>query len=172
MKTDLIAGNAADVIAVTFGEWYQYSQSDVFVDLNTMPGADDVLAQHGEGTVKPFNVDGKQLGAPVGVGRRIPYINKDMFDKAGVPLPSQTVPMTIAQWTDAVKKIQATLDKNAIAANMFNSELLDGLVLSSGTSFISSDGKKVMINTPEGIKAIQGYKDFMSSGAQVPVDQI
>ncbi|MCQ6559242.1 ABC transporter substrate-binding protein [Paenibacillus mendelii] len=169
VKTDLISGNAPDVIGLTASDWSAYIYSNVFLDLNTLPGAKEVFGQLTEDSVTAFNVEGAQLGAPVGVGRRVPFINKDLFAKANVPLPSQTEPMTAAQWVDMMKKVQAGLDGDMMAANLFPEELLDSLALSAGAPILSQGGKKVMINTPEGVKAIQAFKDIMASGAQVPI---
>jgi len=169
VKTSLISGNVPDVIGFTFSEWVSYIYSDVFVDLNTMPDAKEIFGQLTEDSVNSFNVEGQQLGAPIGVGRRVPFINKDMFEKAGVPLPSQKEPMTAAQLLDMMKKVQAGLEGDQKAANLFPEELLDSLALSSGSPMLSADGKKVMVNTPEGIKAVQAFGDIMSSEAQVPI---
>ncbi|MCD9020304.1 ABC transporter substrate-binding protein [Cohnella silvisoli] len=169
VKTDLISGNAADVIGFTSSDWFAYTYSNVFLDLNTLPGAQEVFGQLTEDSVAAFNVEGAQLGAPTGVGRRVPFINKDLFAKANVPLPSQTEPMTAAQWVDMMKKVQAGLEGDMMAANLFPEELLYSLALSAGSPVLSLDGKKVMVNTPEGIKAIQAFKDIMASGAQVPI---
>ncbi len=169
VKTDLISGNAPDVIAFTSSEWVAYIYSNVFLDLNTMPGAKEAFGQLTEDSVSAFNVDGAQLGAPIGVGRRVPFINKDLFVKANVPLPSQTDPMTATQWVEMMKKVQAGLEGDMMAANLFPEELLYSLALSAGSPILSQDGKKVMANSPEGVKAIQAFKDIMASGAQVPI---
>jgi multiple sugar transport system substrate-binding protein len=169
VKTDLISGNAPDVIAFSSSEWFAYIYSNVFLDLNTLPGAKEAFGQLTEDSVAAFNVEGAQLGAPIGVGRRVPFINKDLFDKANVPLPSQTEPMTALQWVEMMKKVQAGLEGDMMAANLFPEELLYSLALSAGSPVLSQDGKKVLVNTPDGVKAIQAFKDIMASGAQVPI---
>lgn len=169
IKTDLISGAAADVTAFSSSEWAAFAHSNVFVDLNTLPDATAVFGQLSESTVSAFNIDGKQLGAPIGVGRRVPFINKDLFNKANVPLPSQSEAMTVAQWVEMMEQVQAGLDGDMIAANVFPEELLYSLALSAGSPLLSTDGSKVQINTPEGIKAIQGFADIMSNKAQVPL---
>lgn len=169
VKTELISGNAPDVIGFSSSDWFAYIYSNVFVDLNTLPGAKEIFSQLTEDSVAAFNVEGAQLGAPIGVGRRVPFINKDLFAKANVPLPSQTEPMTAAQWVEMMKKVQAGLEGDMMAANLFPEELLYSLALSAGSPVLSQDGKKVLVNTPDGMKAIQAFKDIMASGAQVPI---
>jgi len=171
LKTDLIAGNAADVIAVDYSTFCALAPSGVFVDLSTLPNGPDVASSLVGGGVTAYQVDGKQYGLPIGVGCRIPFINTDLFTKAGVPIPSQTTPMTATDFVTMLNNLQAGLGSDYMAANLFGDELLDQLCNSIGAPILSADGKTVQSNTPDCIKAIQAWADIMTNKGSVPYDQ-
>ena len=123
LRTDLIAGNAADIICNSYSDWYSMSQSGVFMDFGTMPGAKDLIAQLSESAVDAFKVNGQQLSLPIGVSMRLPFINKDLFAEAGVPLPSQTEPLTTVELLDVMNQLRAGLDDDIMVSNFFPLEL-------------------------------------------------
>ncbi|QNU26215.1 ABC transporter substrate-binding protein [Geobacillus zalihae] len=84
--------------------------------------------------------------------------NKDLFDKAGVPYPKDD--WTWEDFLEAAKKLTKVENGKIVQfgiENFYTNELL----VENGGGFVSPDGKKVIIDSPESIEAIQFGRDLI-----------
>lgn len=170
VKTDLIAGTSADVISFYHGGWLPYSQSDVFVDMNSFDEAKATFAQLLPGALNAYEVEGQQLAAPIGVGRNLFILNKQAFEQANVPLPAQDQAMSAEEWIEVLAKVQESFGGDYKALNIGVTDLALILSSSAGSPLITEDARQIKINTPEGIHALELVKKFYDRGVVVPME--
>jgi multiple sugar transport system substrate-binding protein len=131
-----------------------------------------------------FKSNGKIWGATPGIEVILLYFNKDLFQKAGVALPSQDPmkPWTWAQFVAAAKKLtvdatgkhpdDAGFDVNAVktygtTAPSFWLFTMPFLYSNNG-SYASADGKKSALSTPQSVEVIQSIADLMLKNKVAP----
>jgi multiple sugar transport system substrate-binding protein len=98
-------------------------------------------------------------------------INKKLFAKAGLQVPSTDTPLTWDQAADYAKKL--TIIKNGkleqqgfvINCQTQDAEALNLMLAQQGKSLWSDDFSKININTPESKKILQYLVDNMKAGA-------
>ena len=171
LRADLIANNAADVIAVEYSNWFGIARSDVFEDLSSFSGADGVIASLAASGVEAYQVDGRQVGLPIGVGSRTLYYNANLFNQAGVGLPSQTVAMTTTELVEKMEQLKDALGDDYMSAHLYAFEMMHGLAATVNAPIVSGDGKTVLANNPESIKAITEWQKIMQARGKVPIEQ-
>ncbi len=124
------------------------------------------LNQFYEYTIKEMTFDGHIWGLPWDVDSRILFYNKDLFAKAG--LDPNSPPKTWDELLDYAKKLTVTDDKGnfkqiGFIPNFGNSWLYLYAIQNNG-KFLSDDGKTVLLNSQENVKALEfmvkGYDMF------------
>lgn len=115
------------------------------------------LGQFYEYTIKEMSFGGHIWGLPWDVDSRILYYNKDLFQKAG--LDPNTPPKTWDELLNFSKKLTVTDSKGnfkqiGFIPNFGNSWLYLYAIQNNG-KFLSDDGKKVLLNSPENVKALE-----------------
>lgn len=87
LRTDLLSGDAADIIFVNNWGWEPYSEIDVFEDL----GAVESLSATRSGLLadaqNAFRQGDKVVGIPIGLVSRVPVVGTADFEKADVEIP-------------------------------------------------------------------------------------
>lgn len=97
----LQSGDAPDLFMVwPGGEVRAQAEAGHLMDLTDV--ASDTIAELG-GTVKPWEVDGKQYALPFTFGIEGFWYNKDLFEQAGITATPETLP----ELNDAVAKLKA-----------------------------------------------------------------
>ncbi len=165
------AGDPPDVMYMW--NFPNYAASLLPLDAYVAKGGID-MADFGAGLL-PYasvnNPDGSTslMGIPAGYTTYVAYYNKDLFDKAGLPYPTDA-------WTWA--------DLRAAAAKIANPEAkvygygVDGNpdpydfelhLWSNGSAFISADGTttKGYLNSPESVEVFQTFVDMVKAGEAV-----
>jgi multiple sugar transport system substrate-binding protein len=160
LRTTVIAGTAADVIAFSNLQSGPYICKQAVYDMTKLPGAKQLLADMQEGTRDAVVVNNKIFGMPAGVGVRALIYNKDLFDKAGISYPSSTKPMTWDEFLKMAPKLTKK-DKNGkviqYAANFHKREIWEAFVVQNGGRFVDNytHPRKMLINSPDGIGGLQ-----------------
>jgi ABC-type glycerol-3-phosphate transport system substrate-binding protein len=109
--------------------------------------------------------NGKLTSLPFNKSVPVYYYNKDLFAKAG--LDPEKFPATWDEFVEAAQKL--TLDSNAdgnpdqwaTAFPVGSAWMFQCLVLQNGGEIFSSDGNKVVFDSPEGIEALQYMVDLI-----------
>lgn len=107
--------------------------------------------------------DGKIYGIPADIGPVGLFYRADIFEKAGVKASE------IETWDDFIeadKKIKvATNGECSIIGMSEDGDFFEMLLNEAGGSYVSEDGKTVVVNSPEGKKALAMVKKLLDSGA-------
>jgi multiple sugar transport system substrate-binding protein len=137
-------------------------------DLVAAEGFD--LAEYYEGCVKALTLEGKLLGLPFKAhpGLAIYYYNEKLFEQAGVPVPTP-------EWTHddqvtaarAIREIAGDQPIFGILPHTGWKGLLT-LIRSFGGELISEDGNTLLLNSDEGMAAIQRLYDFHQTSKAAP----
>ena len=162
--TALQSGAAPDVIDVQHGWVNGYAQNDLVAPL------DEVVTEREDyiPAALEYNTwDGKLWGAPYRIETHAIIINKADFKAAG--LDPSNPPATWEAFADAAKKLTADgksgfaiTGGGEVGNTIFRSLPFMWMV---GGGIISDDGKQVLVNTPETVKAVTYYTDFFKNGA-------
>ena len=131
-------------------------------DLAKKEGVD--LSQFDQSIVKALRVDGKQVAVPYDLGSLLIYYNKDMFTKAGVPLPKPG--WTTDDFLAAAKKLTSG-GKYGFAAFPVIDWTLPFATSLFGVNPVSQDGKLDLTN-PQFVAAMQWYADLVQKQKVAP----
>ncbi len=169
LRTDLLGGQAADIIFVNNWGWAPYSKLDVFEDLSTVDGLKDTFASLVTEVPSSFRSDGKTLGLPVGMVSRVPVVNTDDFKAAGVEVPQKTTAFTGDELAGILGDVADGSDR-AMGINITLTDALAIFLASADAPLVTADGK-IGCNTEAGIKAVGDFFRFAKSGVVVPLSQ-
>ncbi|MGY4928112.1 ABC transporter substrate-binding protein [Streptomyces sp. 900105755] len=137
-QTQAAGGNPPDVFqnAVTFLR--KYDKRGILLDLKSQGQAGNLSLDHFRaGVTKVGEVDGKQLGIPVGSNTMALVIDKKVYEKAGVE------PHTGWTWDDYFKALKTIHDRTKVAGDTgyFTIMYLYDLYLrQNGKAFYTADG--------------------------------
>lgn len=123
-------------------------------------GADDYLA----GPVASTKFDGKTYGVPQVTDTLALLYNKDLLAKAGV-----TPPKTMDELKTAALTIKAKTGASGVYLNPGGYFLLPFLY-GEGGDLVDVEAKKITVNSPEAVKAVDRAKDLIASGAAMKPD--
>jgi multiple sugar transport system substrate-binding protein len=137
-QTQAAGGNPPDVFQNAVGFLRKYDKRGVLLDLKSQIDAGNLsVDDFREGVVSVGQVDGKQLGIPVGSNTMALVIDKKVFRKAGVtPAPGWT-------WDDYFKALKTIHDKTGVPGDTgyFSIMYLYDLYLrQNGKAFFTEDG--------------------------------
>ncbi len=117
---------------------------------------------------KLFEKDGKQYGVIDIVNPTVVFYNKNLFKEKGLKTPLELAKE--GKWTmdEFLKAGKAIADPAnglygiSVARNWKNwQDQLVNIILQSGGDLFSEDGKKFLLNSPQGEKALQIYYDMI-----------
>jgi arabinogalactan oligomer / maltooligosaccharide transport system substrate-binding protein len=123
-------------------------------------GADDYLA----GPVASTKFDGKTYGVPQVTDTLALLYNKDLLAKAGVQPPK-----TMDELKTAALAIKAKTGAAGVYLNPGGYFLLPFLY-GEGGDLVDVEAKKITVNSPEAVKAVDRAKDLIASGAAMKPD--
>lgn len=170
MKTLIASGKAPDVFYVGSAEFYRFAETGTllnlqpYLDKTDLFNPDNVWKQ----ALDRYRYDGTSIGAgelyglPKDVGPWAFVYNKDLFEKAGVPVPSAAA----GEWTwnemlDAAKKL--TVDENGDGKPEqygVGAYSLESAVWGNGGEFIDYKTGTVLVDQPEFYEAMQFVADL------------
>jgi len=146
---------------------YGIHQLQTYVDAGVVLDVTDVAKQRGfdpsvtypkaEGEI---TIDGRQYCFPCNVNTNILFLNKNLFDKYGVPYPPERptwdeLVATAAKLT--IRKPGSKLPECFGMASIGWEEL----VYMAGGRFFNEDGTRCVVDSPEAIRAFGFYQDLM-----------
>ncbi|MDF2963030.1 MAG: extracellular solute-binding protein [Paenibacillus sp.] len=122
-----------------------------------------------EDILKMGSVGDKLYGIPIASLPNIVYLNKTIFEKAGVELPKDRK-WTWEQMETALKKVTS---KDVYGIGMFaKNEQADHLtishLMSAGEKWTSEDQSQFTINSPQGVEALQFFLKLQEEGLVAP----
>lgn len=170
LRTDLLSKKAADIIFVNNWGWEPYSDIDVFEDLGAVAEL-EATRNSLIGTAKDALRQGdKVVGIPVGMVSRVPVVNAADFETAKIEVPSgRETSFTGSELAQLLGDV-ADYSGRAMGINITLTDALYLFLASAGAPLVTSDGK-IGCNTPGGVKAVEEFYDFATSGRVVPLSQ-
>ena len=123
-----------------------------------------------ENALKKYRYDGKEQGVgdlwglPKDLGPFAFGYNKDLFKKAGIPLPDNDVPYTFEEFKEVCRKL--TIDKNGDGKmDQWGTGLnvhwsLIQFIWGNGADYLDSTKTKVTITDPKFVEALQYWADM------------
>lgn len=103
-----------------------------------------------------YQIDGKVLAAPIDVTANGLIYNKTAFAKAGVAVP--TSPDKVWTWPEFTEALQQVMAKGGVKYGMVidrTPQRWSTLMYQFGGSMLNDDGTKVVLNSPEAVKAVE-----------------
>jgi ABC-type glycerol-3-phosphate transport system substrate-binding protein len=172
IQTMVASGNAPDVISLGLEGVGFMIMNDLAQPLDDYITArpEELQKIRAEGIdrelLKIFEVDGKIYGYPFEANSVVTHIRKDIFQKAGVPLPS-------SNWTwDDFKEICAKIKAANTGAFAFavptNFFCLQALLYSNGAAPLNNNWDGAAINSPESVEVFQFLQDAIYKYGYAP----
>jgi multiple sugar transport system substrate-binding protein len=156
------------------GQFYDYASADFFLDLTPYVKRDNMEKDYLPQTWIKYQ--GKIMGAYTAAEAQVMYYNKDTLTKAGIPFPptdykkAWTWDEAVKYWTKLTTDTKgkhpgdAGFDPKHVVCFGVNHEvwfsMLYPRVWSANGEIFSADGKDVLIDKPDTIKAIQQLADL------------
>jgi multiple sugar transport system substrate-binding protein len=106
---------------------------------------------------------GKLLGLPTDFSPIVILYNQDLFDRFGVPHPSQN--WTTDEFLDSAKRLTRDTDGDG-HTDVFGFATIDSYnrwpawVWNNGGEILSKDGKRCLMDSPEAIEGLRSYVDL------------
>jgi multiple sugar transport system substrate-binding protein len=146
LQTDLSAGTQADVFDVDAGSFANIQANGVLASLDGVKSSD-----YRTSVLDTYKVDGKQYGLPTSFSNVVLFYNKDLFQKAGVPVPTDSW-----TWADEKAAAEKLTDKSGGVWGDYQPVTYNEYykaVQQAGGEFLSKDGKKAAFDSDSGKKA-------------------
>ena len=158
IQTQVAGGTAPDCYELNYENFVTFAAKNVLTDLGPLfQSAGMDFDAYDENALRAFNYKGKQFGVPVSYSVVLLFYNKDLFDKAKVPYPTN-------DWTwkdviEAGKKIRALGDDIfGIIQGVHFWEFYKVIEQNNGSLF-NADHTKFAVNSPENVEALQYMVD-------------
>ncbi|MGE5573280.1 MAG: ABC transporter substrate-binding protein [Bacillota bacterium] len=158
IQTQVAGGTAPDCYELNYENFVTFAAKNVLTDLGPLfQSAGMDFDAYDENALRAFNYRGKQFGVPVSYSVVLLFYNKDLFDKAKVPYPTN-------DWTwkdviEAGKKIRALGDDIfGIIQGVHFWEFYKVIEQNNGSLF-NADRTKFTVNSPENVEALQYMVD-------------
>lgn len=162
----LMSGQGPDVICSASGFGNGIVATKMLMDV--APVIDEIgRDKFYESAIEWFKYDGVEYGLPYRTDTKCLFYNKDMFEKAGISGP----PNTVAEFRDYAKRLTDSANNIAGAALPLNrDDSQSGMqflifMRAFGGNFLNADETAPQLTTPEAIQAFQYYTDIYNDGS-------
>lgn len=171
LPTDLSGGTAPDAFYIDSAFFPYLQEQGVLNDLSDVINQEDFYPT----ISSAFEADGKPYAAAKDVSTLAIYINKDIFEKAGIDQAS--IPKSyeeLVKWApEAQAKIDAAYGKGKVYLINQNADLARTwpFQMARGTSPITEEGKSDLAN-PDSIAGLKTIVDLFNAGAAATPQQV
>lgn len=164
LETAATSGTAADVFWMNGPNITKYAKGGVIAPIDDLLKNSDVdLANYSKALVSLYNIDNKQYAIPKDFDTIGVWYNKELFDQAGVPYPTNDW-----TWEDmvAIAKQLTKSDKSSygIAAQYRDHTGIYNTIYANSGYVISEDKKTSGYDKPETQAGIQCWVDLQEAG--------
>ena len=159
LKTIIAGGEAPDVAAMNFENLQQFAALGALADLDPLIEKDNFdMAQYYETTVGMHQYEDKQYGLPATFSTVPLFINKNLFDEAGVSYPDGSW-----TWEDLIqageKLTQEKDGDDIIDVYGYAPAWWPMYIFLNNASFFTQDGK-CALSSPEAVDGLQKMADL------------
>jgi multiple sugar transport system substrate-binding protein len=169
MNTVLAGGAAPDVFLTPDGNFGGWVKSGLILDMQKYVDNSGIkLDDMWESALGRYKFNGKILGSgdlyalPKDIGPSVLFYNKDLFKKEGVEFPSADKPMTFDEFLAMCQKFTKKDASGKITQYGTGPLWWEGFLWSNGGDFLSKDHKEFVMNSKEGIEAMQYAADLIN----------
>ncbi|MDT8719141.1 sugar ABC transporter substrate-binding protein [Clostridium sp. 19966] len=169
MNTVLAGGAAPDVFLTSDGDFGRWVKAGLILDMQKYVDKSGIdLNDMWDSALVRYKYDGKVLGKgdqyslPKDIGPTVLFYNKDIFKKEGIPFPSADKAMNLQEFQDLAIKLTKKDVSGKVTQYGTGPLWWEGYVWSSGADFLSADHKEFVLNSKEGIAAMQYAADLIN----------
>lgn len=155
LQTSLAGGTAPDTFEVNYENFVTYADAGSLLPLDDLASGDGDYdpAVFADQSLAAFSRDGKQFGLPASFSTVVLIYNKDLFEAAGVDLPT-------SDWTwedEAAAAAKLTNTKKGVFGDYQPPQFFEfyKTLDQAGGQFFNEDGSQATFNGPEGVRAAQ-----------------
>lgn len=176
LQTTVAGGNAYDIIGMAGGNAAPYYDQGALYDLSTFSDFQSASKNLVSSSVKLCNWNGKQYSLPVGIYVPLLAYNKDMLKQAGIPFPDPVKSMSFDDFLTIARKLSkqsgGKYTQYAISINDLD-PLWTALTIMEGGQVYDNpvNPKKILINSPQGIKGLTDYQRLFTEHLTPPYAQ-
>lgn len=168
----IAGGTAPDLMMMNTGQFEAFGSRDALANLDERIAADAYdMSIYWPAAVEGCKIDGAVYGLPKDISDHVTYLNTDLFEAAGVELPSNEwtwdeFRAIATQLTDAGNEKWGTSIHNAAWC-------WGGFVVPNGGQILNDKRTECLLNTPEAIAALEYYYGLLTAdGVSVPPGQL
>ncbi|MGE5675049.1 MAG: ABC transporter substrate-binding protein [Mycobacterium leprae] len=166
LQTAVSGGTAPDAYELNYENFVSYAKKGVLADLSAQAAQDKLDTVYSQGAYKVFNYSGKQYGLVESFSNVVLFYNKDLFDKAGVPYPTDKW-----TWKDELDAAQKLTDAKAGVWGSFEPlQFWEFYKVAAQNGGKLMDGSKVTINSKQNADALQYLIDRVNKYKIQPTD--
>lgn len=170
VDTQLAGGNGPDIIQMG-GNIYDYAP--VLLPLDSFAGKALDVAVIDPSAVASGTIDGKLLGVSTGVTMPALVYNKSMIERAGVPLPKDS--MSYAEFRDYLMQLKAKLPQGVypmqdIGVMSTNSTPFGYWTRYNGTPFYNAADSSTAVTAAVAQKYLELFRDYRINGLIPPAE--
>jgi multiple sugar transport system substrate-binding protein len=174
LQTQASSNTLPDVFWMDMAHFQLYAANGQLAPIDDMvtTGAIDP-AKYPANLTEFYDYDGKQYGVPKDADTNAMWINKALFEKAGVPLPDPD--WTYDDFRATSAKIHDALGSEGVYGSAFyvyGQTTYYSSVFAYGGSVISDDGTSSGWGEPGSIKGLQVWADLIKDGSAPTVQQL
>lgn len=163
LQSKVVGGTAADVFELNFENFVAYASEDVLADIGDMIGD---TSGFNATALDAFKYGGKQYGVPDSFSNVVLIYNKELFDKAEVPYPTNDW-----KWADmmaAGEKIRA-LDQDTFGLfRPVSFHEFYKAAKQNGSSLMNDDMTAFTVNTPQNVEALETMVSWQNGSNIMP----
>lgn len=162
----IAGGTPPDIMMLNTGQFEAFGSRGAMVDLDERIAAESYdTSIYWPAAVEGCKIDGKVYGLPRDISNVVMYLNTDLFEAAGVELP--TSEWTWGEFREIAK--QLTLDTEGdgqvnqwgISINNVSWSWI-GFVIPNGGQVMNDERTECLLNTPEAIAALEYYYGLLT----------
>lgn len=163
-STMITSGNAPDVVCIAF-ECSQMAQAnDLLMPLNDIiendPELTALVAEYTPAILSGISNGETIYGLPTGTQTMVMYYNKDMFDAAGLPYPTDDW-----TWEEFYETAKALTKDGIYGFGLSNSYFqLVPWWISNGTNLVAEDNNTPTVNNPLMIESVEFLNKLVDEG--------
>ncbi len=169
-RADIAAGKNVDVVQHVFGI-LDASQAELGFNAYEDIFPADEYAEHiqgiSENALTLGQIDGKTYGLAFTFSTPMLYINKTIFEEAG--LDPESPPTTWEEVLACSEQIYDVTGKNGFMLTPDNGWITDGIFYSNGADILNGDRSEAVFAGAEGIEAIEVWKQIYQSDSSPKV---
>jgi len=173
LPTSFVSGQGPDIAGFDSALIPKYAKANLILPLDELYGADGIdPGVLPEGLLKAMKYGNHYYGAPANFATLMMYYNKDLFKEAG--LDPNKPPATWDEWKVAIEKTTKTngSDKQYgfVLGDHSTIPVWPILMWGGGADFVSEDGTKATLDTPEFKSALEFWTDLIANKGASPTN--